>query len=129
MTTAKKTTPPRRPSTARKVTRTTEEHRDEALDQGLRVTIDDEVYDVRVGDVTSKLARELRGHVGFGPMQLIRVCAVDPDIDLISAFVWLARRIRGELVRFDDVEVTYSQLLADGFDVDTPGKADADPEA
>lgn len=119
----------KRPAAARKVTRTTEANREEALDQGLRITMEDEVFEVRVGDVTSTLARELRQHIGYGPMQLIRQCAVDPDIDLISAFVWLARRIRGELVRFDDVEVTYAQLLSDGFDVDTPGKADADPEA
>src|SRR5687768_12770019 len=119
----------KRPTTARKVTRTTEASREDALDQGLRITFEDEVFEVRVGDITSALARELRGHLGFGPMQLIRQCAVDPDVDLLSAFVWLARRIGGEFVRFDDVEVTYAQLLSDGFDVATPGDAEPDPEA
>lgn len=119
----------KRPGTTRKVTRTTEANREDALDQGLRITMEDEVFEVRVGDVTSAMAREVRQHIGCGPMQLIRQCAVDPDIDLISAFVWLARRIAGEVVRFDDVEVTYAQLLSDGFDVDTPGKAESDPEA
>lgn len=118
----------RRPTTARKVTRTTEANREDALDQGLRITMEDEVFEVRVGDITSSLARELRAKIGFGPMQLIRQCAVDPDVDLLSAFVWMARRIGGEMVRFEDVEVTYAQLLSDGFDVDAPGE-EPDPEA
>lgn len=122
-------TTPSRPTTARKVTRKTEESRESALDQGLRITLDGEVFDVRLGDITSPMARELRSKLGFGPMQLVGQLAVDPDVDLLSAFVWLARRINGELVRFEDVEVTYAQLLSDGFDVSTPGKADPDPEA
>lgn len=119
----------KRPTTARKVTRTTEANREDALDQGLRITLEDEVHEVRVGDITPAMARELRAKVGFGPMQLIRQCAVDPDVDLLSAFVWLSRRIAGELVRFEEVEVTYAQLLSDGFDVSTPGDVEPDPEA
>lgn len=123
------TTAAKRPTTARKVTRKTEESRESALDHGLRISIEGEDFEVRVGDITSALARELRANMGFGPMQLIRQCSIDPDVDLLSAFVWLARRIAGEMVRFQDVEVTYAQLLSDGFDVSTPGKADPDPEA
>jgi hypothetical protein len=111
----------------RKVTRKTEENRESALDQGLRITLDGEVFEVRLGDITPAMARDLRGKVGFGPMQLVGQLAVDPDVDLLSAFVWLARRIAGEMVRFEDVEVTYAQLLSDGFDVSTPGK-EPDPE-
>ncbi len=118
-----------RPTTARKVTRSTESNREDALDQGLRISLEGEVFEVRVGDITSALARELRTQIGFGPMQLIRQCAIDPDVDLLSAFVWLARRIAGEPVRFDEVEVTYAQLLSDGFDVSTPGNTEPDPEA
>jgi hypothetical protein len=118
----------RRPTTARKVTRTSEANREDALDQGLRITIDGEAHEVRVGDITSPLARELRAKIGFGPIQLIQLCGADPDVDLISAFVWLARRISGEMVRFEEVEVTYAQLLSDGFDVDVPG-GEPDPEA
>lgn len=118
-----------RPSTARKVTRTTEKNRETALDMGLKVTMEGEEYEVRIGDVTSSLARELRQRLGFGPMQLIRQCAMDPDIDLLSAFVWLARRIKGEMVSFEAVEVTYAQLLDEGFDVSLPGDEEPDPEA
>lgn len=123
------TTTAKRPSTARKVTRSTESARESALDQGLSITLDGQTHEVRVGDISSSIARELRAHVGFGPMQLIRQCAIDPDVDLISAFVWLARRINGEHVAFNDVEVTYGQLLADGFDVSMPGDEEPDPEA
>lgn len=119
----------KRPTTARKVTRSSEAKRESALDQGLRITLEGEVHEVRVGDITSAMAREVRANLGFGPMQLIRQCAADPDIDLISAFVWLARRIKGEMVRFSDVEVDYAQLLSDGFDVDVPGDEEPDPEA
>lgn len=119
----------KRPTTARKVTRSSEAAREAELNRGLRITLDGEVFDVRVGDITSPMAREVRANLGFGPMQLINQCAADPDIDLISAFVWLARRIKGEMVRFADVEVDYAQLLSDGFDIDVPGNEEPDPEA
>ena len=115
-----------RPPLDRKVTRKSEEKRDEALDQGLKLTIDGEVYEARVGDVTPDIARELRSYTGKGFMNLIQTTAEDPDIDVISAFVWVARRIRGESVAFEDVSISYSQMLSDGFDVALPGAEDAD---
>lgn len=120
-----------RPTTARKVTRKTEEKRDDALDQGVSLTIDGESYVVRVGDVTPQIARELRNESGMSFMRLIGTVSSDPDIDVISAFVWLARRIRGEDVAFGDVEVTYGQILSDGFDVSVPDAAEVadSPEA
>lgn len=120
-----------RPSTARKHTRTTEKNRDEALEQGLKITIDGETYVVRLADVTSNLTRELRRGTGMSFNQLMQEITTDPDADSIAGFIWLARRIAGEKVEIDDVVVTYAQLLADDFDVDLPGKrveAD-DPEA
>lgn len=126
----KTTTPSTRPSLNRKVTPRSEQGREEALNKGLAVSIDGRRYEVRVGEVSSKLARELRGYVGIGPLQLIASCATNPDIDLLAAFVWLARRCDGEVVAFDDVTVTYGQMLGDGFDMDLPdGDGDDDPEA
>lgn len=118
----------RRPSTARKVTTGSEAKRNEALDSGLRITLDGEHFDVRLGDVTPAMARELRNHTGMGPLQLINATAIGPDVDLLSAFVWLARRQRGDFVGFDAVEVTYKQMLSDGFDVGFP-EAEDNPEA
>lgn len=118
----------KRPSTARKVTPRTEETRQSALDSGLRITVDGEPYDVRLGDVTSALVRELRAQSGMGPLQLINACSMDPDLDNLSAFVWLARRIRGDEVAFADVEISYAQMFSDGFDVGFP-EAEDNPEA
>ena len=117
-----------RPSTVRKVTRASEEKREAVLDSGLRITIDGKHYDVRLGDVTPNLARELRVSIGMGPLQLINATGIAPDVDLLSAFVWLARRIRGEFVRIEDVSVSYQEMLSDGFDVGFP-EAEEDPEA
>lgn len=122
---------PSRPSTARKHTRTTDKKQDDALEQGIRITLDGEVYEVRLGDVTSNLARELRRGTGMALQQLLAEITTSPDLDSIASFVWLARRIAGERVEIDDVSVTYAQLLDEGFEVDLPGKReDADsPEA
>jgi hypothetical protein len=117
-----------RPTTARKVTRSSETKREAVLDSGLRITVEGEVYDVRLGDVTPALARELRAAIGMGPLQLINATGIAPDVDLLSAFVWLARRIRGEYVRIEDVSVSYQAMLSDGFDVGFP-EAEEDPEA
>lgn len=122
----------KRPNLNRKVTRTSEAKRESALEQGLRLTIDGQTYEVRLGDVTARIARELRAATGHGVNGLINAVAADPDVDLIAEFVWLARRIRGEHVDLDDVEVSYADMLADGFDVSLPGEAaegDDGPEA
>lgn len=120
-----------RPSAARKQTRTTEQNRTNELEQGIRITLDGEVHEVRLGDVTSNLTRELRRGTGLSFNQLMREVTTDPDVDSIAGFVWLARRIKGEKVDVEDVVVTYTQLLDGDFDVDVPGKREDsdDPEA
>jgi hypothetical protein len=109
-----------RPSAARKHTRTTTEKTTADLEQGIRIDLDGEVYEVRLGDVTSNLTRELRRGTGMSFNQLMHEITHDPDADSIAGFVWLARRIAGEKVEIDDVVVTYAQLLADDFDVTLP---------
>lgn len=116
----------KRPPLARKVTNDHKKKRDEALDQGLKLTIDGEVYEARVGDVTAEIARELRQHTGKGFMHLVRTTAEDPDIDVISAFVWVARRVVGEEVAFEDVSISYAAMLGDDFEVSLPGAEDTD---
>lgn len=120
-----------RPTTARKHTRTTEKKRDDAMDAGLKITLEGETYEVRLGDVTSNLTRELRRGTGLSFNQLMREVTNDPDVDSIAGFVWLARRIAGEKVDVEDVVVTYTQLLREDFDVELPDSrsGDEDPEA
>jgi hypothetical protein len=121
-----------RPSLARVQTRASEKKRNEMLDTGLKITVDGEVFEVRVGDVTPAIAAELRKHTGMGFFKLMSTCAEDPDVDVLSAFEWLARRVRGEDVDFADVELTYEQLLGDDFDVAASaardGGEDEDPQ-
>lgn len=120
-----------RPSAARKHTRTTETNRADAMDAGLKISLEGEVYEVRLGDVTSNLTRELRRGTGMSFNQLMREVTTDPDVDSIAGFVWLARRIAGEKVEIEDVVVTYTQLLGEDFDIEVPDARDGgdDPEA
>ena len=105
--------------------------KEEALSQGYRLTIDGQVYEAQLGDVTPVIARELRKHTGYGFLGLMRAMATDADVDLVSAAVWVARRVAQDPVEFEEVNVTYAQMLGDNFEVAVAGeKADApDPEA
>lgn len=120
-----------RPSLARKVTPKSEKNRADALSQGVRISVDGESYEIRMGDVTPALARELRRTVGKSFNALMDEMGRDPDIDSISEFVWLARRLKGDVVALDDVEVDYRAMLDDGFEIDVAGAEEVDdsPEA
>lgn len=118
-----------RPSTARKVTRKTVEKQDAELQRGLRVSHGGVDYVVHLGDVTPAIARELRAKIGVGFMALMSNLAAEPDIDLVSAFVWVARRVNGENIPFESVSVTYADLFSEGFDIDLAGEVEDTPEA
>lgn len=125
-----------RPTTARKATRKSEQKRKSGLQDGLRIELaSGEVYEARYGDVTPQIARELRRNLGIGFQGLMQALGTDPDVDLLSAFVWVARRCQGEAVAFDSVWITYEDLDADGFDINRTqddaedADEDADPEA
>lgn len=115
------TSPATRPTLQPKVTRKSEEKRENALDDGLKITIDGEVHVVRDGDITAQIARELRAVSGMSYLRLVQTIKGDADIDVLSAFVWLSRRILGEVVSLDEVSVTYDEILDDGFDISRPG--------
>lgn len=123
-------TPPT-PTSARKPSRAATQARKEALETGMRITLDDHEYVVRLGDVTAQVARELRAATGHGFHWLVTRVGEDPDVDLIAEFVWLARRLGGEEVALEDVVVSYTDLLSDGFDVTEVDGAEDDqgPEA
>jgi hypothetical protein len=101
--------------------------KEDALSQGYRLTIDGEVHEAQLGDVTPAIARELRRATGFGFLGLMRALATDADVDLVSAAVWVARRVAGDPVAFEEVEVTYAQMLGDGFEVAVAESDKADP--
>lgn len=101
--------------------------KEEALSQGYRLTIEGQVYEAQLGDVTPVIARELRKHTGYGFLGLMRAMATDADVDLVSAAVWVARRIADDPVDFTEVEVSYAQMLGDDFEVAVAESDKVDP--
>jgi hypothetical protein len=118
----------KRPTLERKVTRASESKRKDELNLGLSISVDGTVYTVRQGDLTSLDTMALRRETGYSFMGLLKAFQADPDIDLIAALVWLARRIDGEqMLAYADVasEIGYD------VDIDVVGEAgeESDPEA
>lgn len=119
-----------RPAAGRKQTRTTEKKRDEELDRGVQITLSGETYVVRVGDMTSRIERDLRRQYGGSFEKLKGELSNDPGSDSIATFIWLARRVAGEDVALDDVELSYADILGGDLDVELAGKPEDDvPEA
>jgi hypothetical protein len=125
------TTTQSRPSLARKVTPKSEAKRASALEEGVRITIEGETFEVRVGDISAHDERALRREWGGSFQDLSDELGGKPGIDSISAFVWFARRMRGDDVEFDDVNYTYAAILADDFAVALAGDEEVsdNPEA
>ena len=126
---------PARPTLAKKRTRETEGNRKQALEQGVRITIDGESYEVRHGDLTGLYSARLRRESGYSFRRLTELMDTDPDLDVIGTVVWLARVVRGDAVSLDEVlaGLGYGMLNDDEFDVQLitdPEEVDpADPEA
>lgn len=122
--------PAKRPPT-RQRTRSTEANRDAAHDQGVRLTIDGRVYEVRHGDLSALDVRALRREVGVSFVGLIDELNDAPDVDSIAAFMWLARRLEGEkALTYEAVAAEVDYDITDSLKIDEPGAEDAttDPE-
>lgn len=122
------TSTPSRPPLARKHTPRTKKKADDAMNVGLTISVDGVEYTVRQGDMSSMDTMALRRETGFSFMGLLRAFQSDPDIDLVAALVWLARRIDGEAL------LSYADVASEiGYDVDLDvlGEAgeESDPEA
>jgi hypothetical protein len=98
---------------------------------GMQIEFDGQTYIVRQSDMTGQDARALRQEVGMSFQGLLKEMQADPDIDLIAAFIWLARRINGDSVSYDSIldSIGYDSAI----DVSLEGKAapaeDDSPEA
>ena len=114
-------TAPNRPSLAPKVTRGTEDKRADVLNFGIAMTLPVEggveEFSLRIGELTSPIARELRANYGGSFEMLVTELLAVPGIDTIATFVWLCRRVRGEQIGLDDVLVSYEQMFSDDFQV------------
>lgn len=125
------TTDASRPSLTPKHSQSSEKKRNDALDAGIRMTLDGQAYEARMGDMTASLARELRAGTGMSFMTLMSTLGDDPDLDVVAAFIWLSRRIRGEQVELNDVIVDYASILS-GLEVEVAKPEEIDhtnPEA
>lgn len=93
----------------------------------LTIDVNGKRYTMRTSEMTARDAAMLRKQTGMSARLLLSAAATDPDIDVIAAIVWLARRQTGEDVTFDEVasEIGYDleiQLAAEpaGEDPDSP---------
>lgn len=116
-----------RPSLAAKHTAKTDRKRQEAEDTGVAITVDGTKYTVREADLTSLDTMALRRETGMSFIGLMQAFGESPDIDLIAALVWLARRSDGERM------LTYADVASDinyqsDFDVEQVSEPESDPQ-
>lgn len=120
----------KRPSIQRKDTRKTKESRQAALEQGVRITLDAETYEVRLGDVTPSLARRFRMEYRAPFAALLEELEDSTDIDSIAGVIWMSRMLRGEDVSFDEISVGYADVEDLEIELAEPEKVDdSNPEA
>ena len=116
-----------RPSLAPKHTTKTEKKREAEADVGVVISVDGTTYTVREADLTSLDTMALRRETGMSFIGLMQAFGESPDIDLIAALVWLARRSEGErMLAYADVakDINYQS----DFDVEPVETPDADPQ-
>lgn len=121
--TAKKTAA--RPTLARKVTKTTEANRKAVLEQGIRLTMDGETYEVRFGDISDKDESRLRREWGGSFSKLQGELEDDPGLDTFAALVWFCRVVSGEDVSLDEVTIGYDS--AESLDVEVLDGSEVQP--
>lgn len=125
------TVAPERPSLAAKHTRKTEQKRSDALDEGIRITVGESVYEVRVGDLNALHERALRKQYGVPFAELTEEFEGSPGLDSIAAVVWLSRLMGGETtLTYDEVAVGINLEFVESMRIDESTAEVADsPEA
>lgn len=121
-----------RPSLQRQHTRTTEQNRDEELDQGVSfIDTDGTRLSVRVRDVKGKHDAALVAAVGLDFMGLLEVLTQRQGLDMLSAVVWFGRLVNDrEAGTYEATrdEFGYEDVLT--MDLDEAGAGDdTAPEA
>ena len=121
----------KRPSAARKHTRTTEAAQDAELDRGITFTDDDGTrLTVRVRDIKGKHDAALVAAMGVDFMGLMEKASERQGTDLMAALVWFGRLVNGrEDKTYEETleDFGYAELLA--ADLDQAEKDDDRPEA
>lgn len=81
---------------------------------GMQIEVDGRTYVVRESDLTPRDVAALRRETGFaGWIGLTTEAQRGFDLDVLAALVWLARRVKGEVVPFETVldEMSYETDL------------------
>lgn len=113
-----------RARTAPKVSTQSEKKRKAALNEGIRITIGDppRIYQVIHSDLSEDNIPEIREATGRSWMGIQRLMATDPDVDVLSDFIWVARYLSGEKdLKRSDVRTQYVDLI-DGFEIQIADK-------
>lgn len=77
------------------------------------ISVDGVTYTLRVDELSALDTRALRSETGHSLRKVLVAAQEDPDIDVIAALVWLARRQKGETVSFELVAegIGYSSTI------------------
>lgn len=93
----------------------------------LTITIDGTEHKFRPSDVSAVQAGEVRKATGMSFKAILQMAMADPDIDVLAALVWMARRQAGEDVSYEEVakSITYGTDVTtseddDDEDTDSP---------
>ena len=87
-------------------------------------------YQLDPSDITGKLERELWKSTEMSVQQIMTALVAGASFGL-AAVVWMARRLAGETVRYDEVERYVDSLDGDDIDLELLGDeevADSDPQ-
>lgn len=96
----------------------------------MRLTVEGKAYDLEREAMNIALIKECRAATGYAPMTLANMFGRgEGDLDVLAAFIWLARRQAGEKVKLADVEQALSYETEVTIEYVTEGTSDADPEA
>lgn len=119
-----------RPTLQRKDTRKSKEARQAALEQGVTIKVGEDSYEVRLGDITPILARRFRKEVGSPFSEVMSELETgSSDIDSIAAVIWMAQLLRGDEIRFDEVDFGYGDIEDLEVETATDDAEDEGPEA
>ncbi len=79
----------------------------------LTIDVNGKRYTMRTSEMTARDSALLRKQTGMSARLLLAAAAKDPDLDVVAAIVWLARRQAGE------ADVTFDEVAAEiGYDLD-----------
>lgn len=87
----------------------------------IAVRVDDETYEVDFKDCTALDASQCRQATGLSLAGLLQAASEDPDLDIVAAVIWLAKRQNGQ------PDASYHQVASElSYDVDWGGVEDTD---